>query len=72
MLDHPGALISGLFIGLIGMALFVMGKRAGDLKLLLAGLAMCVYPYFIENVWLMWAITAACLVWVWHAVRNDL
>jgi hypothetical protein len=69
MLDHPGALISGLFIGLVGMGLLMYGKRAGDLRAIVVGLAMCIYPYFINDQLLLWGITFACLGGWYYAAR---
>jgi len=46
-----------LFIGMIarsfGVAYFVYGKRTEKMVFLLVGVALCIYPYFIEEViWL--------------------
>lgn len=58
---NPASLISGLVIGLIGMGLFMYGKKAQRLPHALAGLALCVFPYFVESIALSWLITGACL-----------
>lgn len=60
-LDNPASLFSGLLIGLIGMGLFMYGKKAQKLPHALAGVALCVFPYFVASVMLSWLITAACL-----------
>ena len=46
------SLIVGLFAGVFGMAYFVYGKNSGKLTPLIVGVLLCVYPYFIEGVWL--------------------
>ena len=46
--------MEGLFIsfiaGVFGMAYFVYGKKQAKLSAMLAGAALCVYPYFIDSV----------------------
>jgi hypothetical protein len=55
------ALLASLFIGLVGAACFVYGRRQGRLPPMLAGVAMVVYPYFVPNVLAMAAIAVALL-----------
>ncbi|MCC6322395.1 MAG: hypothetical protein IT438_13280 [Phycisphaerales bacterium] len=50
-----------MIIGLIGFAIFLYGKKETNLKCVGTGLAMCVFPYFVSSILLMWTITAACL-----------
>ena len=46
-------LLIGMLAGVFGVAYFVYGKRQAKLSPLIAGVALCVYPYFIESVaWL--------------------
>ena len=54
-------LLSGVLISCLGGGLFMYGKNAQRMVPLLAGLAMCVYPFFF-SVMVMWAVTAALLV----------
>jgi len=58
-------LMSGLVIGGLGLFLFLFGKRAARPVLLGIGLAMCVYPYFIPNLLVVWGLTAVLLVPAW-------
>jgi len=60
-LGNPASLISGLVIGLIGMVLFIYGKKEGNVKALAAGIALCVFPYFVASVILSWVLTGLCL-----------
>src|SRR5262249_18320756 len=60
-LDHPLVLVSGLFIGLVGMALFMYGKKETNLRVLGVGAVLCVYPYFVSSLLLLWLIAAACI-----------
>ena len=46
-------LLIGMIAGVFGVAYFVYGKRQAKLAPLIAGVALCVYPYFMESVlWL--------------------
>lgn len=60
-LDHPAALFSGLFIGVVGMAIFLFGKKQSNPRCLLAGGALCIFPYFVTSLLIMWGLTALCL-----------
>lgn len=52
MPSGPNLLI-GMLAGVFGVAYFVYGKRQAKLAPLIAGVLLCVYPYFIESVlWL--------------------
>lgn len=69
-LNHPGVLFSGLFIGLLGMVIFMHGKRESKPSCLLAGAALCIFPYFVSSLLLMWAITGGTLTGLWALSRN--
>jgi hypothetical protein len=46
-------LLIGLLAGVFGVAYFIYGKRQAKLVPLIAGVLLCVYPYFIESaLWL--------------------
>jgi len=60
-----GSLFSSLIISCIGMGYFMYGKKAGRLWPLLGGIALCVYPYFISNVPLMWGLAAGIMVGIY-------
>ena len=64
-LGNPWTLISGLVIGLVGMVLFMYGKREQNLRALGAGVVLCVYPYFVASVVLMWVVFALVLGVAW-------
>ena len=63
------ALLASLFIGLVGAACFVYGRKQGKLSPMLVGAAMVVYPYFVPNVIAMIAVAVALLVAMWGALR---
>jgi hypothetical protein len=51
-------LIGGLIFGSIGFVAFIYGKRLHVWKPMFLGLALMVYPYFIENDIALFAIGA--------------
>ncbi len=60
-LDHPGVFLSSMVIGLLGMAVFIYGKKSGDFKSLAIGALLCVFPYFVHSMLVMWLMTAGCV-----------
>jgi hypothetical protein len=56
--------VNGLFVGLIagvfGMAYFVYGKRQTKLSAMIAGVMLCIYPYFIDS--LLWLCVVGVLL----------
>jgi hypothetical protein len=49
-------LILGLLFGSIGSGYFIYGRKRSNIIALLAGLALCVFPYFVSSGWLMMII----------------
>ena len=49
-------LIGGLIFGSIGFVAFVYGKRMQLWKMMLCGLALMVYPYFVEDMLVLFAV----------------
>ena len=46
-------LLWGLLFGSIGFGFFLYGKKQRAVAPLIAGIALCVVPYFISNVYLL-------------------
>lgn len=69
--SNPALLFSGLFISVIGMGLFLYGKKAQEIKCLGAGIALCVFPYFVTSLLLMWVLAGACLAGAFLLPRFD-
>jgi hypothetical protein len=63
-LSDPGLLFSGLAISMIGLALFVHGKKMDKVRNLGLGLAMMVYPIFVHSLLWLWLIAGACVAGV--------
>jgi hypothetical protein len=52
----PANLIAGFIFGSIGFVAFTYGKRMSLWKPMFCGIALMVYPYFVENVFLLFGI----------------
>jgi hypothetical protein len=48
------SLVIGIFTGAIGVGYFIYGKRQARFAPLLAGMMLCVYPYFVQSV--LWTV----------------
>ncbi len=60
MFDFSAAnLIGGFLFGSIGFVAFVYGKRMHLWKMMLAGLALMIFPYFVENMPALYGIGGA-------------
>ena len=52
-MPFPSVLLIGMLAGVFGVAYFVYGKKQAKLVPMVAGVLLCIYPYFIEGVvWL--------------------
>lgn len=63
-LSNPWSLLSGsggLALGLIGMALFIHGKKQADLRRLWADTILCVSTYLIASQAVLWVIAVAVM-----------
>jgi hypothetical protein len=51
----------GIFAGAVGVAYFVYGRKQAKFVPLIAGILLCVYPYFVDGVlWL--SVVGAALI----------
>jgi hypothetical protein len=55
----PATLFSGLFLGAIGAALFIYGKKQTDFRCLAAGAALCIAPYVVGSMLVLWLLSVA-------------
>jgi hypothetical protein len=55
------SLLWGMIFGSIGLGFFVYGKKQGAVVPLLCGLALMIFPYFVESTFLLIAIGAALM-----------
>jgi hypothetical protein len=54
--------VVGIFAGAIGMGYFIYGKRQAKFAPMIAGVLLCIYPYFTESLLWLSAIGALLLV----------
>ena len=67
---EPGPLLSGLVISMVGLAIFLYGKRMQEIRSLGIGLAMMTYPIFIHSILWMWLIAVGCIAAMYLLPRN--
>ena len=60
-LSNPWSLMTGLLVGLIGLALLMYGKKEQRVAPIAAGLVLCIAPYFIASLLATWLLAAGCL-----------
>ena len=56
MFSSPAALFGSLLFGAIGLGAFMYGKKMVLYKPMIIGFVLMAYPYFVPEVWLMYAI----------------
>lgn len=61
-------MFAGILFGAVGFAAFLYGKKSASWKPMSIGVALLVYPYFIEETWLLYVIGIALvsLIFVWR------
>ena len=64
-MDTGTSLLFSVIFGSLGLGYFVYGKKQRKLIPSLAGIGLCVFPYFISNVWAMVLIGAVLTVAPW-------
>jgi hypothetical protein len=67
MLDmsNPWLLLSGFLISMVGMGLFIHGKKMENMRNLGIGLAMMTYPILVHSLVVLWLIAGACIAGVY-------
>ncbi len=65
----PGALLASLLVGLFGSAMFIYGKKQSRLPYMLAGVVLCIFPFFVTDPIFVGAIAAGVVALLVLAVR---
>jgi len=60
-MENIAQIMWGVLFGGIGMAYIVYGKKQKKVVPLCAGVALCVFPYFVTNTYLFVLVGAALL-----------
>ena len=55
------SLLVGMIAGTFGVGYFIYGKKQQKLAPMFAGVLLCVYPYFTENLFALIAIGVALM-----------
>jgi len=63
-LPSPAYIGGALLFGLIGLAAFRSGRRAGRPTRKWLGVALMFYPYAVPQTWLMWLLGVAMCIWL--------
>lgn len=53
--DVP-SLIAGLIFGIVGLYVFRRGRKESSMRLVMLGLALMIYPYFVDGATLNWVV----------------
>lgn len=64
-MDFGTTLIFSILFGSIGMGYFVYGKKQQEALPLLAGIVLCIFPYFVSNVYIMVLVGIILTVLPW-------
>ena len=64
-MDTATLLFSSTLFGSIGVGYFIYGKKQQQFVPTLTGLLLCVYPYFVSNIYLMFTIGAFLTLLPW-------
>ena len=58
-LPNPADLFASLLFGIIGLAAFTYGKKTTKWKAMAIGVVLMVFPYWIDETWLLYSIGIA-------------
>ena len=61
----PAYIVGAIVFGIVGLAAFVHGKRAGRPRTRWLGLALMLYPYVVWQTWLLYLVGIGLTVAVW-------
>ena len=67
-MDDSSQFIWGMIFGVIGFSFFIYGKNQQAIVPLITGIVLCIFPYFISNVYML-VIVGCALVALPYFVR---
>ena len=68
----PASLIASLLVSSVGFVLFEYGRRMRRVPQIGVGIVLLIYPYFVDNVWVMLGIGVILLVILWFCLLRGL
>jgi hypothetical protein len=60
-MDQTSTLMWGMFFGAFGLGYLTYARRQRDPIALIAGVALCAFPYFVPNVYVMAGVGVAII-----------
>lgn len=69
--SNPAALFSSLLIGLIGMGMFIYGKKQGHIPALIGGIVLSAETFFVQSTLGMWLVAAACIAGIYFLSQKS-
>ena len=60
-MTDTNSLLWGLLFGSIGTGYFIYGKKQQKSVVLMTGIGLCIFPYFVTSMWLMIFIGVALI-----------
>ena len=64
-MGDPTTLLLSIIFGSLGVGYFIYLKKQQKLIPLIAGLALCIYPYFVPNIYMNIAIGVILIIIPW-------
>jgi hypothetical protein len=55
------SILLGVLLGAIGVGYNIYGRRQMHAMALISGILLCIFPYFVPNIWLCLLIAAALM-----------
>jgi hypothetical protein len=62
MMDTSSWFMISFILGTIGIAYIVYGRKQLNLVAIIAGIGLCVFPYFVSNVWVTIALAIGLVI----------
>ena len=59
---NTAMILWGFIIGMIGMGYFIYGKKVSNFYVLISGIAMMIYSYFVSNIFVSIAVGIALII----------
>ena len=65
VLPSPAYIVGAILFGIVGYIAFRRGRKNSQPVLVWTGVALMLYPYAVQQTWLMWLVGAALSAWVY-------
>lgn len=65
VLPSPAYIFGAILFGIIGYLAFRRGRKTSQPLLVWTGVALMLYPYAVQQTWLMWLVGAGLSAWVY-------